>query len=136
MSHSEGSRGEDGGHRGVDGVIVTFQVSILQQHQVVLLHDFTSEHHREEFVVGDLLLEGGNDGLGLLEEGLVGPMGVDLGQLLGDTIVFTGKDGVEHSKDGLFIDTGITYGKKKTCYGITQRQIKDRSQIDLPDKKQ
>ena len=55
-----------------------------------------------------LLLQGSDDQLGLLEEGLITPVGVDLGKLLGNAVVLSGKDGVQHSQNSLLVDSRVT----------------------------
>ena len=45
----ETSGGESSGDGGVDGGVVLVQVSVLQQHQVVLLHDLRAIYVEDEF---------------------------------------------------------------------------------------
>ena len=67
-------------------------------------HDLLAQDHGQELVVGDVLDHGDDDVSGLLEEGLVVPVGVDVGQLLGNQVVLPDKEGVGDGQDGLLID--------------------------------
>ncbi len=84
---------------------------MLEQHEVVLLHDLPAEHHGEELVIGDLLLERADDELGLLEEGLVAPVRVHALKLAGDAVVLAGEERVQHGQDSLLVDAGVAGGE-------------------------
>ncbi len=41
--------------------VVTVEVSLLEEDEVVLAHDLLAQHHRQELVVRDLLGDGRHD---------------------------------------------------------------------------
>ena len=70
-------------------------------------HDFLAQDHGQELVVGDVLDHGDDDVTSLLEKGLVVPVWVDLGQLLGNQVVLTDKHGVGDGQDSLLVDSWV-----------------------------
>ena len=60
----------DPGHRTVTHTfhtpVIAVEVSLLEEDEVVLVHDFLAEDHGQELVVGDLLGDGGHNVSGLL----------------------------------------------------------------------
>lgn len=60
--------------------------------QTVTFHDFFTQHHGQEFVVGDLLNNGGNNVSCLLENFLIVPVRVDFAEFEGDAVVFSHED--------------------------------------------
>lgn len=55
----------------------------------VLSHSVPSNHHGHPLAVGDVLDFCSHDVLGFLVDGLVVPMGVDVGKDIGDPVVFS-----------------------------------------------
>jgi hypothetical protein len=48
-------------YSGEDLLVVSLVVSLLEEDEVVLEHDVLAEHHRQELVVGDVLVDGRNN---------------------------------------------------------------------------
>ena len=78
VAHSKSGRSENVGDGGIDGRVIAVVITLFDENQVVLLHNFFAENHGQEFVVGDLLDQSSANVFGLLEEGLVAPVRVDL----------------------------------------------------------
>ena len=91
MSEPEGGRGEPGGGRWVGVGVVALKVAVLVEDQVVPGHDLLAQDHGQELVVGDVLDHGDDNVTGLLEKGLVVPVGVNLGKLFGNQVVLPEK---------------------------------------------
>ena len=108
VSEPKDGLGEDGGGRGVGGRVVAVEVAALQKDELILLHELLAEHHGQELVVGDVLHDGHVDVPGLLEDGLVGPVRVDCGQLVGECVVRADHEGVDAGKSGVLVDSGLT----------------------------
>ena len=49
------SCGETGCSRGVDVWIIIHEVIVFEQDQLMLVHHFPPQHHRQELIVGDVL---------------------------------------------------------------------------------
>ena len=139
VSETEGGSGEAGSDGGVGVRVVAVEVTVLLQDQVVTLHDFLSEDHGQELVVGDVLDHGGDDVAGLLEQSLVVPVGVDLSQLLGNQVVLTDEKSVSDGQNGLFVDARIT-GQETvnvfawtdaTLVGFLQLEWQQRLHVEL-----
>ena len=47
--------------------VVSVEVSVLEEDQVVAVHDLLAEHHGQELVVGHVLHQGGDDVTGFLQ---------------------------------------------------------------------
>ena len=47
--------------------VITIEVSVLEEDEVVGVHNLLAEDHGQELVVGDLLHQGSNDVSGLLQ---------------------------------------------------------------------
>lgn len=95
VAESESAGREAGGHTRVGVLVVATVVAFLLQDEVVPLHNFFAQDHGQEFVVGDVLDDGGVDVTSLLEQGFIVPVRVDDGQLAGDQVVVTDEDGVD-----------------------------------------
>ena len=55
-------------------------------------------------------MDGDEDSPGLLEDGLVAPVGVETGELAGDAVVLTVKDYVQDGQLWVLVDTNVTWG--------------------------
>ena len=108
--------------------IVLFQLSHLEEDQIMLVHHLLTEHHRQELVERDVLDQSGCDVTGFLrgnwdliqlssnkyacephlEDGLVVPVRIDLAQLSSDPVVFPDEESVDHGQDGLLVDSGVS----------------------------
>ena len=55
VTHSEGGGDEYIGGGGVGANIVTIEISILEQNQIMLVHHFLAQHHWQELIVCDVL---------------------------------------------------------------------------------
>ena len=49
-----------------DLLVVFVEESLLEEDEIILCHDLPAQHHRQELVVGDVLVQRGHDVLGLL----------------------------------------------------------------------
>ena len=106
------SCGEPGCSRGVDVWIIIHEVIVFEQDQLMLVHHFPPQHHRQELIVGDVLdlscidvlhLLGGCQSMGCwgsnLENGLIAPVRVDLCNDLGHPVVLPHEQCVHHGQD-------------------------------------
>ena len=71
---------------------------------ILYLQALSSQHPRQELVVGDVLDLGGDDAPGLLEHRVAGPLGVELGKGRGDPVVLPHEEGVHHRQARVLVN--------------------------------
>lgn len=107
VAEAEGGLGEDGRRTRVHIGVVAAEVAGLLQHESVPLHVFSAENHGQEFVVRDVLHEGDVDPPGLLEQSLVRPVGIHLGQFPRQRVVRTDHEGVDGAEGRVLVHPGL-----------------------------
>lgn len=104
MMINEGTnQNNDDGHLGVVVVVV----AVGDGEDVQLGHEVRAEHQGQPLVVGHVLILRDDNLPGLLVEPLVVPVGVEVGQLLGQSVVLPHPDSVEHSQARLLINSVV-----------------------------
>lgn len=123
VTESEGSSSkavEDGGihlnddYKGVTnhndddhlGVVVVV-IAVSDGQDVQLGHVVSAEHQRKPLVVGHVLILSDDNLPGLLVKPLVVPVGVEVGQLLCKSVMFSHPDSVKHRQPWLFINSVV-----------------------------
>ena len=126
MSESEGGRSEGVENARVDLGVILIVVPVRDGQDVQLRHVVGAEDQGQPLVVSDVLrvsvsiyktrrnhnnylILGYDDLPGLLVQPLVVPVGVEVGELLGESVVFPDPDRVEDSKTRLFVSSRVSW---------------------------
>ena len=107
MPKSKGSRGklvEDGW---ITRLIIASVISLWQQVELVQVDCVPAEDTWQELVPRDVGHLGHEDPPRLVVQLLVGPLGVELGESVGQPVVLPHEDGVDGRQDRLFTAPGI-----------------------------
>lgn len=94
-------------YRWINLAVVLSVVPFPNQSQLEQIHDFRTQHYRQEFPVSDVLNDGIDDFPGLLVELLVAPMGIEFGQRGGRFVVESHPDGMHGRQTRLFVDAAV-----------------------------
>lgn len=112
MAEAISGREEGHGNRWVHRRVVERAHTLFAEEQAVTIHDVLAQHHRQEFVVRDVLHDGRHDVTRFLIDSLIVPMGIDVSQFDGDAVVFAHHDCMKGDEHHLLI--GSTVSGKET----------------------
>ena len=88
------------------GVVVVV-VAVSDGQDVQLGHVVSAQHQGQPLVVGNVLILSDDNLPGLLVKPLVVPVGVEVGQLLCKSVMFSHPDSVKHRQPWLFINSVV-----------------------------